>query len=120
MPQTLIPESLEGYYKIKTKLEKGNILICERDKLSFTQNELLEQLSDFSFYLALPGRGMPLCHNLTEALFLESINYYTNFLSEKALVNRVLKSTYEDFYLQAEGYSIVLYKKQLEKLAKSK
>ncbi|GER59699.1 hypothetical protein ULMA_18070 [Patiriisocius marinus] len=167
LPQAILPVSTENYHELKATLKDGSIVICERDKLSFPPAKLLEELSSFSFYLALPGRGMPLCHNLTEALFLgcvpilqevysntmpepfqhlknalvyrdvnhlkailleieqmspvqiallkqESMAYYNAYLSEKALVKRVVESNNNKFYLQAEGYSIVKYKNTIQ------
>lgn len=166
MHQAVVPNNIDEYYTFKTTLKDCSVVICERDKLSFSAPKLLEELSSFSFFLALPGTLMPLCHNLVEAMYLgcipilqevysetmpeqfqhlknalvykderdlkniledlknfsntqiaelkkNSLKYYDSYLSEKALVSRVIHSNYTNFYLQAEGYSIVLYQKQL-------
>ena len=48
-------------------------VIYERHIYALSQKEMFKELSKSSFYLALPGVTMPLCHNIIEAMYCKSI-----------------------------------------------
>jgi len=67
-----------NHVHIKNKKDEKNaiplddgcfFLIYDRKSYDLNHQLLFEKLSKSSFFLALPGRGMPLCHNVIEAMF---------------------------------------------------
>ncbi len=58
-------KDIEELYRTDSK---AHFVIYIKDVLSLNPNELFEQLSRSSFFLAAPGIGMPLSHNLIEAM----------------------------------------------------
>ena len=48
--------------------ETHSFVLCETQHCKIPQERWLEALSKADFFLACPGVGMPLCHNLIEAL----------------------------------------------------
>lgn len=53
---------------IKIKDDDSKVLILDAQKVTIPNHEWRFYLSEFCFFLALPGTKMPLCHNLVEAL----------------------------------------------------
>lgn len=47
---------------------KSHFLIYDTKTINLTPSDLFKELSRSSFFLALPGRGMPLSHNIIEAM----------------------------------------------------
>ncbi|MDP0490487.1 MAG: hypothetical protein Q7Q71_05510 [Verrucomicrobiota bacterium JB023] len=54
-------------------LDPAKIRLCYRAQDRVAKSEWLPTLGDSDFFLALPGVGMPLCHNLIESLSLGTI-----------------------------------------------
>ncbi|MCA0131987.1 glycosyltransferase [Winogradskyella alexanderae] len=75
-------KTLKNIREVKNKKEydvfepaqsESEFVIFERHNFNLTQDQLFKEYRRHSFFLALPGRGMPLCHNLVEAMFCGSI-----------------------------------------------
>lgn len=72
-------------------------VLCETQHCWIPQNSWLEALAKADFFLACPGVGMPLCHNLIEALAAGCVPIlqYAAYLSPP-LENRVNCLTFHD------------------------
>lgn len=69
---------------------KNAIIIHDRNKFNLKPQDYLSVLSDFSFFIALPGVVMPNCHNVIEAMALGLIPIlqYNNWFAPQ-LENKV-------------------------------
>ena len=77
--------------------EFHKFVLCETQHCEIPQDRWLEALGKADFFLACPGVGMPLCHNLIEALVAGCIPIlqYSSYLSPP-LENRFNCLTFED------------------------
>lgn len=66
----LQPSSVE---ELNSESVSGKIVLINSDHMRVLPNKLLELLSHSSFFLAPVGMGMPLCHNIIEAMWAGSI-----------------------------------------------
>ncbi len=71
--------------------------LCETQHCKIPQDRWLEALTQADFFLACPGVGMPLCHNLIEAMAVGSIPIlqYADYLSPP-LQDQVNCLTFDD------------------------
>lgn len=62
-------------------------VLCETQLCKIPQNRWLEALARADFFLACPGVGMPLCHNLIEALAASTIPIlqYADYLTPRLI-----------------------------------
>ncbi|MFB9052853.1 hypothetical protein ACFFVB_07135 [Formosa undariae] len=66
-------KSKNQFERLDLDKEKSYYMIYERHNFNFTQEELFIELTNNSFFLALPGTLMPLCHNIIEAMYCRAI-----------------------------------------------
>jgi hypothetical protein len=73
------PGTVEEFFSITA----GGYVLCETQHCRIAQERWLEALADCDFFLACPGVGMPLCHNLIEAMAAGAIPViqYGDYLS---------------------------------------
>ena len=72
-------------------------VIYNKHTYPLSQTEMFKELSKSSFYLALPGVTMPLCHNIIEAMYCKSIPILQDIYADMfpiPLVNKINCFTY--------------------------
>jgi hypothetical protein len=90
-------------------------VLCETQHCSIPQQRWLDALAKADFFLACPGVGMPLCHNLIEALAAGCVPIlqYAAYLSPR-LENRVNCLAFDDAGSLREIIAAVLAMSQEE------
>jgi hypothetical protein len=106
---TCTPESFDELAEHMNKSRGREIIIIQSQKYCLPQELLIHTLSAFDFFIAFPGAHMPLSHNLTEALFCETIpiiqKSYANLLSP-VLVHRKTALVFDS---EKEIHSLLTY-----------